>query len=164
MKRRSLFLAASAMMLAGGLLAGCGPGNTLAVGKGSDDFRLRAVESSLQKAQEELKAIAGRQQQNDGRLAEIQKQIAALRASLEGQGLKIPAGASRGSALGQGFAHPEAALGGPGQERPAEGTASGAPDRGVQPGAWPSDAAGAAPTTAAAATPGPEPAGPPAGL
>jgi tol-pal system protein YbgF len=164
MKRRSLSLAASAMMLAGGLLAGCGPGNTLAVGKGSDDFRLRAVESSLQKAQEELKAVAGRQQQNDGRLAEIQKQIAAIRASLEGQGLKVPAGASRGSALGQGFAHPEAALGGPGQERPAEGASSGPSDRGTEPGAPPPDAAGMAPATAQAANHGAESAGPPAGL
>lgn len=161
MKRLSLPLAASAMVLAGGLLAGCGPGNTLAVGRGSDDFRLRAVESSLQKAQEELKAIAGRQQQNDGRLAEIQKQIAAIRASLEGQGLKIPAGASRGSALGQGFAHPEAALGGSGQERPAEGLPAGASERGAEPGALPPDAAATSLATAAATG---EPAGPPAGL
>lgn len=61
-------------------------------------------------------------------MAEIQKQIAALRASLETQGFVVPAAAPRGSALGQGFAHPDAALGAPagpqGQERPGEGPAA----------------------------------------
>jgi tol-pal system protein YbgF len=108
MKRTTLAMGAAALCLTG-LLCACGPGNTLAVGKGSDDFRLKAVEANLQKAQEELTALSGRQQQNDARLAEINKQVGEIRTVLEGQGLKLSAAGSRGSALGVGFAHPGAA-------------------------------------------------------
>jgi len=91
------------------LLGACGPGNTLSVQNNSADFRLRAVESSLEKAQEELKAVDRRQAQNDARLADLQKRLGELLATLKAQGVKTPAAsASQGSALGVGFANPGA--------------------------------------------------------
>ncbi|MYL84148.1 tol-pal system protein YbgF, partial [Desulfovibrio aerotolerans] len=109
MTRPKLALGALALGLTG-LLAACGPGNTLAVGKGSEDFRLKTVEANLQKVQEDIKTLANHQQQNDGRLVEVHKKLAELVSTLEAQGVKVPAGASKGSALGVGFANPEAAV------------------------------------------------------
>ncbi|OLN27840.1 hypothetical protein DVDV_1907 [Desulfovibrio sp. DV] len=109
MKRTTLVLGALALCLTG-LLGACGPANTLALGKGSEDFRLKAVEANLQKAQDDLKALSGQQQQNDAKLSDIQKQLGEVRTVLEGQGLKLPAAGGRGSALGVGFARPGAAV------------------------------------------------------
>lgn len=109
MKRAKLALGCLALGLTA-LLAACGPGNTLAVGKGSENFRLKAVEANLQKAQDELKAMAGQQQQDDARMAAMQQRITELVALLETQGVKVPAAAPKGSALGVGFAHPEATV------------------------------------------------------
>ncbi|KHK02287.1 tol-pal system protein YbgF [Desulfovibrio sp. TomC] len=109
MKRTTLLMGLVALCLTG-LLGACGPGNTLAVGKGSEDFRLKAIEANLQKAQDDLKALSGQQQQNDAKLADIHKQLGAIRTVLEGQGVKLPAPGARGSALGVGFAHPGEAV------------------------------------------------------
>ena len=119
MMRAKLALGALALGLTG-LLAACGPGNTLAVGKGSEDFRLKTVEANLQKVQEDIKTLASHQQQNDGRLVEVHKKLAELVSTLEAQGVKMPAGASKGSALGVGFAHPEAAAAPPAPATPAD--------------------------------------------
>lgn len=91
------------------LLAACGPGNTLRVGKGSDDFRLKAVESSLEKAEATLKDLEKRQTHNDGQLAILAKRVGEIQAALHAQGVKPPEVAvPQGSALGMGFANPGA--------------------------------------------------------
>ncbi|MGE4536017.1 MAG: tol-pal system protein YbgF [Desulfovibrio sp.] len=91
------------------LLAACGPGNTLRVGKGSDDFRLKAVESSLEKAEATLKDLEKRQTHNDGQLAILAKRVGEIQAALHAQGVKTPEVAvPQGSALGMGFANPGA--------------------------------------------------------
>jgi tol-pal system protein YbgF len=90
------------------LLCGCGPANTLSVQNNSADFRLKAVEASLQKAQDELKSIGLKQNQNDARVAELHKKLGELLAVLQSQGVKLPAVAPQGSALGVGFARPGA--------------------------------------------------------
>jgi len=94
------------------LLAACGPGNTLRVGKGSDDFRLKAVESSLEKAEATLKDLEKRQTHNDGQLAILAKRVGEIQAALHAQGVKTPEVAvPQGSALGIGFVNPGAAPG-----------------------------------------------------
>jgi len=94
-----------------GLLCACAADNTLSA-RGSMDSRLKAVEGSLHKTQEELKALAGKQGQDDARVAELHKKLGELLASLQAQGLKtpapLPAKAPPGSALGVGFARPGA--------------------------------------------------------
>ncbi|MFP5259181.1 MAG: tol-pal system protein YbgF, partial [Acidobacteriota bacterium] len=132
MKRAKLALGCLALCLTG-LLAACGPGNTLAVGKGSENFRLKAVEANLQKAQDELKAMAGQQQQDDARMAAMQQRIAELVALLEAQGVKVPAAAPKGSALGVGFAHPEATAAP--EAAPVAGNTPPSPPSGVSSGA-----------------------------
>lgn len=101
-------LAAATLCMLACLLCSCGPGNTLFGSKGSVDFRLSAVESSLQKAQEELKLIARKQVQDDVKIAEMQKKMVALVGTLKAQGVHLPAPAPEGSALGIGFARPGA--------------------------------------------------------
>jgi tol-pal system protein YbgF len=92
------------------LLAACGPHNTLAVGKGSEDFRLKNMESSLQKAQTALQEMEKRQAETEARAAALDKQVIELSAALRAQGVKMPdAAVPRGSALGMGFADPAAA-------------------------------------------------------
>jgi len=137
MNEKKVLAAATALVLSG-LLGACGPNNTLAVhnNSGSTDFRLKALESSLQKTQEELKALAGKQHQDDARQAEIQKKLSEIAAALQ-----IPQQQRGGkkatpqaSALGVGFARPGAAsadaLVDPGQPTPA-----GSPDKAAEPGA-----------------------------
>ncbi|MHC1789980.1 tol-pal system protein YbgF [Solidesulfovibrio sp.] len=121
-----LLLGVAALCLTG-LLGACGPGNTLAVGKGSEDFRLKAVEANLQKVQDDMKTLSGRQQQTDARLGEVQQKVGQVIAVLESQGAKLPAAAPAGSALGVGFAHPGAAAApeagsGPAEPRASDGT------------------------------------------
>ncbi|MFU2207582.1 tol-pal system protein YbgF [Solidesulfovibrio sp. C21] len=94
------------------LLAACGPGNTLRVGKGSDDFRLKAVESSLEKAEATLKDLEKRQTHSDGQLALLAKRVGEIQAALHAKGVKTPEVAvPQGSALGIGFVNPGAAPG-----------------------------------------------------
>jgi len=160
MMRAKLALGALALGLTG-LLAACGPGNTLAVGKGSEDFRLKTVEANLQKVQDDIKTLASHQQQNDGRLVEVHKKLAELVSTLEAQGVKMPAGASKGSALGVGFAHPEAAAA---PAAPAEAAQNQGERR--EPGAAQQAAAQSPPTPgmAASAAPSGHTAGPPPGM
>jgi tol-pal system protein YbgF len=103
-------LAAATACILTGLLCACGPGNTLSPQGNSVDFRLKAVESSLQKAQEELKAIERKQTQNDAKVAETQKKVGEIIAVLQSHGVKASS-APQGSALGVGFARPGAAAG-----------------------------------------------------
>ncbi|UJX41349.1 tol-pal system protein YbgF [Desulfovibrio sp. JY] len=102
------------------LLAACGPGNTLRVGKGSDDFRLKAVESSLEKAEATLKDLEKRQTHNDGQLAILAKRVGEIQAALHAQGVKTPEVAvPQGSALGMGFVNPGASPAGAPASPPA---------------------------------------------
>lgn len=128
------------------LLAACGPGNTLKTGGRSDNFRLTAVESSLEKAQDDLKEVRERQARDAAALAALHKQYEALVASLRAQGLRAaPAGAAaQSSALGVGFTHPGVA---------AASEAPPAPPVQASPAAPPAPPAGTAPADMPAGRP-----------
>ncbi|WP_428566402.1 MAG: tol-pal system protein YbgF [Solidesulfovibrio sp. DCME] len=79
---------------------------------GSDDFRLRAVESSLETLEAELKDLKSRQGHDDAAIGQMQKHLGELVTALKSKGLAPSASAApQGSALGVGFAHPAAAAG-----------------------------------------------------
>ncbi|HML61300.1 MAG TPA: tol-pal system protein YbgF, partial [Solidesulfovibrio sp.] len=83
------------------LLCACGPGNTLRTpSSGSDDFRLKGVESSLEKTQDELKELKRQQGQSEAALARLQRQVGALAAALKAKGLPVAGTEPQGSALG----------------------------------------------------------------
>ncbi|EFL50229.1 tol-pal system protein YbgF [Solidesulfovibrio fructosivorans JJ]] len=129
MSGKRLVTTASAICLSC-LLGACGPGNTLPVGKGSDAFRLKAVESSLEKAEATLKELETRQTKNDGQLAALEKRVGEIQAALHAQGVKTPEAAiPQGSALGMGFVNPGAA-----PESPQPGEKAGVPATPPAPG------------------------------
>lgn len=136
---------AVALLVATGLLGACGPGNTLRTKDGSDDFRLKAVESSLEKIQGELKELKGRQGRDEAAVNQLQKHFGELVAALKAKGFAPSlAAAPQGSALGVGFAHPGAAAG---------------PEAGAEPASPPP-----AEAPSPAAPPSPPPAGPGHGI
>jgi tol-pal system protein YbgF len=138
------------------LLCACGPGNTLRTpSSGSDDFRLKGVESSLEKTQDELKELKRQQGQSEATLARLQRQVGALASALRAKGLPVAGTEPQGSALGVGFAHPGATVGA--ETPPAPAAESAQPPQVAQP-PEPTDASRTAPpaTPPAAQSAGPE--------
>jgi len=95
-------LTATLALFLAGPLGACGPNNTLSLHNTGSDSRLKAVESSLQKTQEELKALERKQAQSDARLAALQKTLSGLPGQAGAAAPPVP----QSSALGVGFAHP----------------------------------------------------------
>lgn len=141
---------AAALLAVAGLLVACGPGNTLRTKDGSDDFRLKAVESSLEKIEQELKDLKNRQGRDDAALGQVQKHMGEVVAALKAKGMAPTLSAApQGSALGVGFAHPGAAAAAePAPQQTPAGPQTG-PSQSVAPQVSPQAAGQVAPPSAA---------------
>lgn len=148
MSGKRIFTAAVSLCFAC-LLGACGPRNTLPLGKGGNDSRLKAMESSLEKSQSALKDMEKRQAESDAKTAALEKQLAEVLSALHARGGKTPPDVAvpRGSALGVGFVTPGAAA---------------SPKSAPQPPEAPPSEPEASPSPQPSGTPTPPPATPPA--